>query len=175
MSAPLKGNFQSFLTTLNSPALRVIASHWDKARGDRLMPTWADLSTPVLSPHFAMIWGFQYDPGSDDFVGRLAGKNVRDWLGANFWGASLRDLHAAPEFHDARHFLSKVVTIPAAGRCSGRLFTIGENAVRGKRIALPLAADGTNGDAVLGASDYQSPLEPGSVVLIHENMEWYAI
>ena len=122
-----------------------------------------------------MIWGFQYNQASDDFTGMLAGKNVRDWLGANFWGASMKDLHAPDVFRDAHSFLSKVVTVPATGRCHGRLFTTGEHAVRGERIALPLALDGINGDAVLGASDYESPVQVGPVVLIHENIELFAI
>ena len=175
MSAPTHGNFQSFLDTVNSPSLRVIALHWHQVRGDKLMPTWADLSTSILSPHFAMIWGFQHDHRTGDFKGRLAGKHVRDWLGANFWGASLRDLHPSHVFRDAHQFFTEVIAIPAAGRCSGSLFTIGGKPVKGERIALPLGADGTTGDAILGASHYESSGETGPVVLIHENMEWFAI
>jgi hypothetical protein len=78
-------------------------------------------------------------------------------------------------FDGAYYFLSKVVATPAAGRCNGRLFTIGSKVVVGERIALPLAADGINGDAVLGASDYDRPLESGHVELITENMEWFVI
>jgi hypothetical protein len=174
MSAPASGNFQDFLAVI-SPPLRAIAQHWDQVRGGRPMPTWKDLSTSALSPHFKMIWGFQHHPQTGDFTGRLAGKNVKDWIGANFWGASLKDLHPPHVFGLAHQFLSNVVSIPAAGRCSGRLFTMGGEPVRGERIALPLAADGMTGDAILGASDYHGPLMSGPVELIHENMEWFAI
>jgi hypothetical protein len=122
-----------------------------------------------------MIWGFQHDPYTGDFTGRLAGQHVRDWLGANFWGASLKDLHPPHVFRDAHRFFSGVLAVPAAGRCSGRLFTINGEPVNGERIALPLSADGITADAILGASAYDSPLQSGQVELIHENMEWFAI
>lgn len=139
------------------------------------MPAWADLSSSALSPHFKMLWGFHHDSQTGDFTGRLAGKNVMDWLGANFWGASLKDLHSPHVFRDAHNFLFKVVAAPAAGRCSGRLFKVGDKAVTGERIALPLGMDGITGDGILGASDYDCPPLSGPVDLIHENMEWYAI
>ena len=83
------GNFQDFLETIASPALRAVAHHWHQVRGMRAMPGWADLSSSALSPHFKMLWGFHHDHQTGDFTGRLAGKHVMDWLGANFWGASL--------------------------------------------------------------------------------------
>jgi hypothetical protein len=175
MNAAVDGDFQDFLRTLASPHLRAIAQHWHRVRGDRQMPTWSDLSTSELSPHFTMIWGFQYDAQMQDFVGRLAGKHVRDWLGANFWGASLRDLHPPHVFAPAYQFLSSVVLTPAAGRCTGRLFTVGGEPVLGERIALPLAADGVTGDAILGASDYDEFALEGPVELIHENMERFSL
>jgi hypothetical protein len=139
------------------------------------MPTWADLSSPVLSPHFNLLWGFKYDPLTEEFTGRLAGSRVKEWLGANFWGARLQDIHPPHVVNAAHHFLSKVVTAPAIGRCSGRLFSMGGHAVIGERIALPLAADGINGDGVLGASDYEYLPVSGAVELIHENMEWFRL
>ena len=167
--------FQKFAAALTSPALKAVAEHWHRARGDRLMPTWTDLSSSALAPHFKLLWGFHYDPHSGDFTGRLAGANIREWLGANFWGAKLKDLHAPQVVEDAHRFLSKVVTGPAAGRCSGRLFLMGGRAISGERIALPLAADGKNGDGILGASDYELLPVSGAVELIHENVELFAL
>lgn len=167
--------FQAFRGTVKSPALLAVVQHWHQVRGRKRMPNWTDLSSAALTPHFELLWGFQHNPETGDFNGRLAGKHVKDWLGANFWGASLKDLHAPHVFADSHRFLFNVVSTPAAGRCSGRLFTIGGAAVTGERIALPLAADGLTADAVLGASAYETPISPGPVELIHENAEWFAI
>lgn len=67
-----------------SPALTVVAEHWNQVRADRIMPTSADLSSTALSPYFELLWGVLYDPQSDEFTGRLAGAHVAEWLGANF-------------------------------------------------------------------------------------------
>jgi hypothetical protein len=166
-------DFRQFTGALTSPTLRAIAEHWNDARGDCLMPAWEDLSSPALSPHFAKLWAFQHQPDTEDFTGRLAGKNIRDWLGANFWGASMKELYPPDVFREAYQFLVQVIAIPAAGRSHGRLFWIGERIVLGERIALPLASDGVHGDAVLGASDYDTSPVTGPVRLIHENLEWF--
>jgi hypothetical protein len=168
-------HFQDLIDALESAALRTIAHHWHVVRGDRLMPAWTDLSSPILSPHFKLLWGFHYDRQADDFTGRLAGKNVVDWVGANFWGASLKEIHPPHIFRESHQLLSGVVGGPSAVRCSGRLFSAGGTIVMGERIALPLAADGKSCDAILGASDYDAPPLSGPIELIHENVEWFAI
>jgi hypothetical protein len=175
MDAALAGNFQNFIAAVTSPSLRAIAHHWDQARGDRAMPAWADLSSSVLTPHFKMLWGFHRDSQTGEFTGRLAGRNVVDWLGANFWGASLKDIHPPHIFPESHSFLTRIVTAPAAGRSSGRLFSVGSRIVSGERIALPLGLDGITADGILGASDYDCPPLSGPVNLIHENIEWFAI
>jgi len=172
---PSKQNFQNFGRAVTSPALRAIAEYWDQVRGHRLMPYWNDLSPSFLSPHFDRLWGFNYNPQTGAFIGMLAGKNVKDWLGTNFWGASLKDIHPPHIYSDAHQFLRKVVTMPAAGRCSGRLFVVGDKAITGERIALPMAANGIFPAGVLGASHYQGPIPPGPVELVVEGQEWFPI
>jgi hypothetical protein len=140
-----------------------------------MMPTWGDLSSSALSPYFKLLWGFQYDPQSDEFTGRLAGAHVTEWLGANFWGARLQDIHSPHVVNEVRQFFKNVITLPAAGRCSGRLFTMGDRAITGERIALPLAADGLRGDGILGATDYEYVPVTGAVELIHENEELFPL
>src|SRR3954469_13764147 len=119
--------FHQLTARITSPALRAIAQHWDEARGVKRMPRWDDLSSSSLAPHFAKLWGFKYDTDKGDFIGLLAGKQVRDWLGANFWGASLKDIHHSHgAFKDAFTFLFTTIATPSAGRCQGRLFTMGD-------------------------------------------------
>ena len=168
-------DFEDFCGVIASPNLLAIANHWNKARGDKLMPSWSDLSSTALSAHFKLLWGFRYDARSDEFMGLLAGAHVKEWLGANFWGAKLKDIHLPHVEMEARRFLSTVIAMPAAGRCSGTLFTAGGKAVPGERIALPLSTDGLHGDGVLGASDYEYTIASGPVELVHENLEWFAL
>ena len=175
MSQPAADGFKSLVDAISSPMLREIAQHWNEARGLKPMPTWADLSPSVLAPHFKWLWGFHYDPATGDFTGRLAGTNIRDWLGANFLGASLKEIHPPKVFQESHQMLSHIVTTPAASRFHGRLFKIGDKTIEGERICLPLAADGTVAGGVLGASYYECPVLSGPLELIHENVEWFAI
>ena len=168
-------NFRQFADTVSSPSLRAVAEHWHRVRGGKLMPAWGDLSSSVLSPHFKLLWGFRYDPLTEEFMGTLAGAHVKEWLGANFWGAKLTDIHPTHVANAAHQLMRKVVTTPAAGRCTGELFTMGGQPVTGERIALPVAADGVNGDGVLGALDYDFLPVTGPVELLFENMEWFAL
>jgi hypothetical protein len=170
----MKG-WDEFERVLNSPALRAVVKHWDQARGDRIMPTWADLSSSALSPHFQLLWGFHHDPQSNEYTGLIAGGHVSEWLGANFWGARLQDIHPPHVVEEARRFFDKILTEPAAGWCSGRLFTMAGRAVTGERIALPIAADGIRAGGILGATDYEYLPVTGPVELIHENVDWFSL
>jgi len=166
---------EQLFAALASPALRAIAEHWNQVRGDRQMPTWADLSSSALLPHFKLLWGFHHNPAANEYTGLIAGGHVSEWLGANFWGARLQDIHPPHVVTEARRFFDHILTAPAAGRCSGRLFTMGGTPVTGERIALPLAPDGTHPGGILGATDYAYVPVSGAVELIHENVEWFAI
>jgi hypothetical protein len=167
--------FESFVTDIESPHLRAIAEHWNDVRGERAMPSWDDLSSSALAPHFKLLWGYQFDRQRCEFTGKLAGTHIRQWLGPKFCRAKLEDIHPPHVVTEARAFLDRVVTTPGLGLCSGRLFTVGTHTVTGERLALPLATDGISADGVLGVSDYVYPSVSGPVALIHENIEWCAI
>jgi hypothetical protein len=168
-------NFDTLLSRIQSPALLVVAERWNRARGKKRMPSWTDLSffTPLPDPE--RTWAFAYDPKTEDLTGILAGKRYGKWVGENFYGGHLKDIHLPANYEEARRLLTKIVTTPLAIRTSGRLFTVDSYIVTGERIALPLAEDGQTGDGILGASDYVPPPLMGSLKLIHENVEWYTI
>ncbi|HEY1876446.1 MAG TPA: PAS domain-containing protein [Rhizomicrobium sp.] len=168
-------DLDNFIAGIESPALRAVAEHWSDVRGRKLMPAWNDISSSVLAPHFKLLWAFTFDRRRGEFVGRLAGRQVKEWFGTNFSGHKLDDMHPPHVVTEAHALLTKVVTIPAAGRSSGRLATVGGHTVTGERIALPLATDGTNADGVLGASVYIDPPAPQAFELIHENIVWCPI
>ena len=175
MTSPAYGNFETFISHVESPALRTVAQCWHEARGAKRMPSWADLPSCALLPYSKLLWGFAYDPKTGEFTGRLAGNRLSKWVGENFYGGRLEDLHARANYGESQQLLTKTVTTPLAGRSSGRLFSAGGFVVTGERIVLPLAEDGDTGNGILGASDYAPPPLLGPVEMVHENVEWYSI
>jgi hypothetical protein len=167
--------FENFIAGIESQALRAIAGHWNEARGRKPMPGWNDISSSALAPYFKILWAFTFNRQKGEFVGRLAGRQVKDWFGTGFSGHKLEDIHPPHMVRETHALLTKVVTLPAAGRTSGRLATVGGHTITGERIALPLATDGTNADGILGASDYAAPFAPAAFELIHENIVWCPI
>ncbi|HWU56881.1 MAG TPA: PAS domain-containing protein [Rhizomicrobium sp.] len=169
------GNFEALLSRIQSPALLAVAQQWHEARGQHRMPSWADIPPTVLSTHSKLIWGYDRDPKTGDFSVRIAGDRLRKWISPNPVGVRYQDAAPPSSFEEAHRYLTKIVTASLALRTSGRLFLVGDFAVSGERIILPMAADAKTGDSVLGASDYAVPPLLGPVELVHENVEWYAI
>ena len=168
-------DFDTFLSRIQSPALLALAQHWNAARGKKRMPCWADLSLGPDTPYAKLLWGFAYDPKSQVFTGCLAGAKTSRWFGATFCGARLDEVHAPVNYAEAQRVLTRSVTTPLAARFSGRLFKSDNFVVPGERLILPLAENGMTGDGILGASDFVPPPLLGSLEMIFENEEWYAI
>jgi len=90
--------FIAFRNTIQSPALRAIADHWDEARGTRRLPSWDRLKPSRLGEHLSSAWAFDYDRGANLFTGRLAGSNIMVGIGKSFQGILLSDLHKPETF-----------------------------------------------------------------------------
>jgi hypothetical protein len=184
-----RGNFESLIHHIQSPALRAVAQLWHEARGTRRMPSWVELPVIALKPYFPMLWGIQYNPDTGDLTARLTGDRVDKWVGPDFEGARLQDLssrftdeeghptklYSRRMYEEAKPILTRIAMTPLALRESGRLFTVKDFVVTGERICLPMSEDGRTGDGIFGASDYWPPPLLGPVHLVHENMEWYTI
>jgi len=175
MHAIVPDGFAEFRSRIASPALQAIADHWHQVRADRPMPAWSDLSPTRLGPHLKLLWSFKYDPETQDFTARLAGNRVMMCLGQSFRGTPLKELHPPHVYEGARAHMARVVCEPAFAYCSGNLFKLGSQFVQGERIFFPLAADGRNGDGVLGASDFQYRPGSGPVELVLDKVAWFSV
>lgn len=170
-----RDQFETFLAAISSRSLREVARHWNKARAQKRMPSWADITSLVPLPHGNHLWCYRYDPRTQDFTGQMAGENLRKWINTSFWRGRPQDISSWSNYDEALQLMKKIVTTPLVFRSSGRLFKVSDQEVTGERIALPLADDGKSGDAIFGASDFVPPQSVGPVQMLHENVEWYAI
>jgi len=175
MSETISGDFLEFESGIVSPALRAIVQYWQKIRGDRLMPGWSDLSPNQLGPHLKLLWFFNFDRHAGEFTARLGSNRAMVGFRQSFRGTPLRDLHPPHIFELCQAHMIKVVSDPAAYRCSGKLFKAGSQIVEGERIMLPLGSDYSHGDGVLGATDF--PMRPGTgpVELLVGDIRWFSI
>jgi hypothetical protein len=160
---------------LQSPALQAIADHWHHVCGARRMPAWSDISPSAIAPYLSRIWAFKYNRHSGEFTARLGGNRSMVGFGASFRGTPLADLHSPPIFREVHCHLTRAVLAPAAFRCSGMLFKVGDFIVHGERVILPLASKEGEADGIFGASDYEYPAATGPVQVIHDNVQWFDI
>lgn len=168
-------SFDAFRARIRAPALRALADDWNKARGQRQMPGWKEINPGLNAPYLACMWGFDRDPASGEFTGRVAGGNVMRTFGRNFLGTPLRDLYPPDVFEQARAGLVRVLFQPGCCRLSGQLFRAGDTVVVGERLLLPIGEDPTQPDGVLGGSWHDNELPAPAmdgIELLYDRVEW---
>ncbi len=149
-------DFAAFRSRIRSKALRALADDWNAARGKRRMPTWKDISPDLTSLYLSGMWGFDRDPASGEFIGRLAGRTIMQGYRKNVLGTPLRDLYPPQAYETAHAGFTRILAQPACCLCSGKLFRVGDKVVEGERLILPIGADPEHPDGVLGASWYEN-------------------
>jgi len=149
-----------FLGAIQSPPLRDIASHWNDARGAKRMPGWKNINPAAIARYLDIVWSWKYDREQDSFIGRLAGETIIDALGENLHGKRLQDFFVGKRFDGIFLRNRRIVTEPALVRETGHVFLLANRYGLGERIIMPLAADGTHGDGILGATIYS--IDPGA-------------
>lgn len=175
MSETISGSFSDYKNGIVSPALRAIVEYWDKARANKFLPAWEDLSPAELAPHLKLLWFWNYDRETNEFTARLASNRVMRGYQKSFRGTPLKELHS-PHMAELSHaHMTKVLSDPVAYYCSGKLFKVDALIVEGERIMLPLASDGTHGDMILGATDFPMRPAEGAIELLVGNISWFSL
>ncbi len=169
--------FQEFLARISSPALRQIAEHWQKSRGQGVMPAWVDLRPSAISAHLSIIWSWRYDPISDSFTGRLAGDAIEAVFGRTIRNTPMRDIFPPDRFETVFRRHKRVISGPAFFHGSGFVFLHLQQLGSGERIIMPLSDRRSVADGLLGATIYKIvDLRPDTRLLnAQEHEEWFAL
>jgi hypothetical protein len=147
-------SFAEFERSIESANLKAVAAHWNAARGANLMPSWSDIRPAAIAKQLQILWSFVYDPGQDEFIGRIGGEAINRIFGRNIKGAKLSELSAILDRDRMVARLKRVMQEPALVSSFSSMFSQQDQRGIGERIILPLGADGRTADAVLGATQY---------------------
>lgn len=168
--------FESFLSSITSASLRAVALHWNAARGNRLMPSWDELRPAAMAKQLPIIWAYKFDRSTGEFTGRLAGDRITEVFDKSLRGMRLQDFHPPEAGPWVTAMLLRVVSEPALHLSSGRVFKQMDRVGTGQRIILPLAADGKNGDPVLGVTEYHSRISAEQPIQVATDVEaWFPL
>jgi len=149
-------SFAEFEQSIESADLKAVAVYWNAVRGANLMPSWTDIRPAAIAKQLPILWSFVYDPGQDEFVGRIGGEAINRIFGRNIKGAKLSELSAMIDRDRMVVRLKRVMQEPALVSSFSAMFSQQDQHGIGERIILPLGADGRVGGAVLGATDYHT-------------------
>ncbi|GGF10109.1 hypothetical protein GCM10011611_14590 [Aliidongia dinghuensis] len=173
-------DLKSLQTVIQSPALKLVLSHWLAARGDRPMPAWRDIDAAVIGKHLPQVWAWRYDRAEDLFIGRLAGEEIVAVLGSEIRGRSLPECFPTDAGQVVHDRYKAVVLGPKIMRTTGNVHMSTGRHGAGERLVLPLADDGVTGDGVLGVTEYRLNISDaralGAVIdHHHEDITFYSI
>ena len=76
------------------PVLLDLLAYWERKRGDRIMPTRADIDPLELKGHLGWLILVDVLPGLEDFRYRLVGTNIVHAVGRDSTGRTVRELYA---------------------------------------------------------------------------------
>lgn len=146
------------ITNLRSPVVRKALQYWHDRRNGRLMPRRSDIDPAELKlvlPHMMI---FSVVDGGRDFVYRLVGSRIRDFLSADYTGQRLLEVEATKP---ADTILSN---FQACMECRkpvlGNIPYVGPKSdfVTMEDIVLPLSSDGDTVDQIIVVLDFLSRL-----------------
>jgi hypothetical protein len=153
-------SFETFLACIASPALREVAQHWHDARDGQVMPGWQHIDPTAIARHLPLLWAWKYDRGTEKFTGRLSGEEINQVFGKSLRGAAMEDFFAPDQYEKIYQRHRRVVTEPSFAHGTGAVFIHAGRYGQGERIIMPLAADGQQGDGIIGATQYRYFTEP---------------
>lgn len=148
-------HFQTLDAAIQSPALKAVFAHWLDARGDRAMPAWRQIDAAAIGKHLPMVWAWRFDFTQGTFIGRLAGEEILAVLGKEIRGRRLEDCFPADSAAVVLERYKMVMAGPRIMHSTGHVYMkTGRHGI-GERMVLPLAEDGSNGDGLLGVTEYR--------------------
>lgn len=139
------------------PNFATLLRYWKAVRGERDMPTRADIDPVALKELLGWLFIVEHRPGPDDFYYRLIGSAITGVHGREYTSKTVAEVLAPMGQEVAlgtsgayRRVIDEIVSF----RSQGRLVWSNKSWVIFDSLHLPLRGDAGQGDMVLGIMDF---------------------
>ncbi len=141
---------------IEDPRLSDLLQYWRTKRRGRPVPAFKDIDPIEIPSLLTYLWIHDYDPENDRFRVRLMGEAVRSTYDCPVVGVDVEELVTHTAYPVVAERYRTVLTMPAIGHGSGRIYghTIGRVG-GGERLYLPLADEDGRTRMILGATIYK--------------------
>jgi len=151
----------AFIDAPRDPGLQTLYAYWQDKRGDRLMPSRADIDPAgfrLLLPHVML---YNAEGLGGPYTIRLVGSAIVQFVGRNFTGKPAGSQMEPTAAVAMVRLLDLVVTSRAPKFRIGKAFWWKEKAYRAYEAAfMPLAADGETVNMIFAGMKFDIPLSP---------------
>lgn len=145
------------LSHIVSPTLRALAQYWLAKRGDRDMPSRADIDPieiPALLSRMALL---DVLPGTPRFRFRLVGTQVASFTGRDMTGRTVDEAAYGIHTHDAIKVYSSSIDRRGPTYGFNRAVAVGRETLVVEWLNLPLSSDGKAVDVLIIGLDAVAP------------------
>jgi len=167
--------FAAFENAISSASLKAVARHWREIFHGNQLPSWNDIRPSAIKSYLSIVWCYDYDPVTDDFIGRLAGREITGISSKPFKGTRLSELRPDDKYPRSLIRARRVVQEPALYRGQGLVYKTAESFGLGERVVMPLRREGNCPAAIFGATEYRSVTEWENPNPQGEEEQWFSL
>jgi len=164
-----------FIDAIDSEALKDVARHWGDICKPDGPPGWSDIRPAAIKLHLPIVWSYEYLPGEDDFVGRLAGYQITGLSNKPFKGTRLSELRPDDKYPRSLIRAKRALQEPALYRGQGLVYKSADSYGVGERIVMPIYGRGAQRSGVFGATQYKAITEWAASRTEAETEDWHSL
>jgi hypothetical protein len=175
MGDGFEGVFAGFENAIQSPALKEVAGHWREICASGQLPGWIDIRPSALKKHLSIVWSYDYMPGEDDFIGKLAGHGIVGVSSQPFKGTRLSALRPDDKYPRSLIRARRVLHEPALYHGKGLVYMTADSRGVGERIVMPLQGQGALSSGIFGATEYKNIADWKVSEMAAEVEDWFSL
>lgn len=151
MSAIIEADF-NVLDAPRDPDLAGLYAYWQKKRGDRLMPSRADIDPSEIAAVLPHVFLIESVPPPHYYRYRIHGSALAEFHGRDFTGLAIHETISKEDADQVIRVFDGIAAARAPLFATGPVFWTRQDEFKGfEACILPLSADGATVNMLLGA------------------------